>query len=217
MIENLSISQVREMMITVGNRVISMEKTLNDADRLIGDGDHGAGMARGFSALIKEMQEGEFTDLTALFIASGNAMIASVGGCAGIIFGTFFRSGGKGLNYSKELNADGFTQFLREAFDAIQQRGKAKPGDKTMLDALYAALKVAKAKRNLSLGEFFQSVAEGAKTGMRRTAGMIAGTGRAYDFGQKSLGLCDPGAITTYIIIDEMSCYIQSLISDFIE
>lgn len=210
MINALSISQVQEMLIAVGKRVISMEKQLNDADRVIGDGDHGAAMARGFSALIKEMEEGEFTNLTGLFIAAGNAMIASVGGSAGIIFGTFFRSGGKALDGSTVLNADGFTQFLAEAVQAIQQRGKAKPGDKTMLDALYTALQAAKAQRDLPLGEFFQSVAEAAKNGLEKTRSMIAKTGRAKDFREKSLGLLDPGAITTFAIISTMSHYINS-------
>ena len=212
MSDELSISQVQDMLIAVGRRVISMEKQLNDADRVIGDGDHGAAMARGFSAMINEMEEGEFTDLTKLFIAAGNAMIASVGGSAGIIFGTFFRSGGKALNGSKVLDAEGFTHFLAEAFDAIQHRGKAKPGDKTMLDALYAALEAAKATRELPLGEFFLTVAKAAKKGMENTGSMVAETGRAKDFGEKSLGLLDPGSITTFTIIDEMSHYVNKIV-----
>lgn len=211
MIDELSISQVQHMLIAVGKRVISMEMRLNDADRLIGDGDHGTAMARGFSAVIKEMEGKTFTDLTALFIAAGNALIAYVGGSAGIIFGTFFRSGGKALNSSKVLTAKGFACFLAEAFEAIQHRGKAKPGDKTMLDALYAALESARAEKELPLGDFFQSVVEASKAGMENTSNMIAKTGRAMDFGEKSLGLLDPGAITTHTIIDEMSRFINSI------
>ena len=210
MIDKLSISQVQDMLIAVGTQIISMEKRLNDADRMIGDGDHGAAMARGFSALIKVMEKGDFADLTALFIAAGNALIASVGGSAGIIFGTFFRSGGKALNNSKVLNADGFTHFLAEAIEAVQHRGKAKPGDKTMLDALYAALGAAQAAQGLPLGDFMQTVADGAKKGMEKTGSMVAEAGRAKDYGEKSLGLLDPGAITTFTIIDEMSHFIDS-------
>jgi phosphoenolpyruvate---glycerone phosphotransferase subunit DhaL len=211
MIDSLSISQVQEMLIEISVKVISMENQLNDADRVIGDGDHGAAMARGFHALINAMEEGEFDDLTTLFITSGNVFIASVGGSAGIIFGTFFRSGGKALNSSKIFTSEGFTNFLADAIGAIQYRGKAKPGDKTMLDTLYPALEAARVAKDLPFGEFFHAVTEAANLGMEKTRNMLAETGRAKDFGENALGYLDPGAITTFQIIDGMSRFVNSI------
>ena len=161
--------------------------------------------------MIRVIQEGEFNNLTELFVTAGNALIAAVGGYAGIIFGTFFRSGGKALNNSKTLTVEGFTNFLSEALEAIQLRGKAKPGDKTMLDALYPAFKAAQAGKELPFGQFIHVVAKEAKKGMENTADIEAETGRAKDFGKNALGYLDPGAITTFLIIDVMNLFINSI------
>ena len=209
MIESLSIIQVKEVLIAISKNVISKEKTLNDADRMIGDGDHGSAMARGFHAIIDVMEEREFNDLTEIFIAAGNSLLASVGGCAGIIFGTFFRSGGKALKDATQLDAYNFTDFMEAAFEAIQNRGKAKLGDKTMLDALHPAIEKAKATKNLPFPQFIRSVKEGAKEGMENTSNLMAETGRAKDFGKNALGFLDPGSITLFTIFESIDEYIS--------
>ena len=209
MIESLSITQIKEVLIAISKKVIGKEKMLNDVDRMIGDGDHGSAMARGFHAMIEVMEEGEFNNLTEIFIAAGNALLASVGGCAGIIYGTFFRSGGKALNDGTVLDADGLTDFIEAAFEAIQQRGKAKLGDKTMLDALYPALEKAKDSRDLPFGQFVHAVMEAAKEGMEKTRDLLADTGRAKDFGKNALGFLDPGSITLYTIFESIDEYVN--------
>jgi len=209
MIESLTIPQVKEALIAVSKNVIAKEKVLNDADRAIGDGDHGSAMTRGFLTMINVLETGEYSDLTELFIAAGNALIASVGGCAGIIYGTFFRSGGKALEDRQNLDTEGFANFLEAAYGAVQHRGKAQLGDKTMIDALYPTVEAANAAKEMPFSQFMHTCAQAAKKGMEETGNMLGATGRAKDFGKNALGFLDPGSITLYTIIASFDEYIS--------
>jgi len=211
MVESLSLSQMIDVLLAISNNVIDKQDILNAADREIGDGDHGAAMARGFKAVIAIIETEEFNNLTELFISVGNALIASVGGCAGIIFGTFFRSGGKALEGSKTLDAEGFTNFLISGYRAVQSRGKAKLGDKTMLDALYPAVEIAEKSVYLKFPTFIHAVAEATRDGMMHTGELVAKTGRAKDFGKNAVGILDPGSITLYSIISSIDVYVNTL------
>jgi len=211
MLEKLSYSQTKDVLEIISHRIIANQDALNKADREIGDGDHGTAMVRGFTAVLKILEQEEHETLQALFIAAGNAMIASVGGCAGIIFGTFFRSGGKALDESMNLDATGFSKFLSGAYQAVKARGKANLGDKTMLDALHPAVEEAKKSQHLDFPVFIHAVAEAAREGMMNTGQLLASTGRAKDFGKNAIGKLDPGSITLYWIIDCFDAYINKI------
>jgi dihydroxyacetone kinase-like protein len=182
-----------------------MEKMLNDADRVIGDGDHGSAMVRGFNSVIKKLENEEFSNLSSLFVSVGNEFIASIGGSSGIIFGTLFRSGGKVLNDDIEFNSKNFTSFLEAAYEAVRLRGKAHVGDKTLLDVLYPAMETARENKNLLFSEFIQKVVISADEGLKNTKNLEAKTGRSKDFGGNSIGFSDPGSITLYTIISEFN------------
>ena len=209
MLEYISLPQMKDLLLAISKRVIGERDRLNAADREIGDGDHGAAMARGFSAVITILEKDTYSDMTELFIAAGNAMIASVGGAAGIIFGTFFRSGGKALNGKKILDAAGLADFLAGAYQAVQDRGKAKLGDKTMLDALHPAVEAAKNNLPLRFPEFAHTVAQAAQDGLSHTGDLVAATGRAKDFGRSAVGCLDPGSITLYLIISSIDEFVN--------
>lgn len=199
------------MLLAVADSVIANEPYLSEADRNLGDGDHGLGMQRGFTA-VKEKLAGMNPEegIDKLFSAAGMAMISSMGGASGAIFGTLFRDGGKSLASRAELDAAGYAAFLRGACDGVTARGKAKPGDKTMVDALHPAAEKAAEVTGLPLSEAMAAVATAAEAGRNASKAMIATLGRAKTLGEKSVGFPDAGACSVAIILRTMSDFAAS-------
>ena len=211
MIASLKIKQVKEMMVYVSEHIIEKKEELNQADHHIGDGDHGSSMTAGFSQVILIMQNEQLISISDVFKQAGNTFIAVVGGCAGIIFGTLFRSGSKAIEGETEFNTKNLALFLDAAIKAIMKRGRAKPRDKTLLDALQPALEAASKMKNRPLQNSMEVVAKAAYQGMENTKQMLAKTGRGKTYGERSLGHPDPGSITTYLIFKFMSEYLEKI------
>ncbi len=200
-------AQVKEMILRVAERIIEAEPILSDADRALGDGDHGTGMKRGMTA-VKE----KLADLTGpidkLFSSAGMAMISSMGGASGAIFGTVFRDGGKALGGVEGFDAKAYAALLGAALEGVQKRGGANPGDKTMVDALHPAAKRALEVVDKPLPVAAAAVAEAAEAGKEASKDMIATMGRARTLGERSLGKPDAGAISISIILAAIRDYI---------
>ena len=121
------------MVIHVARRMEEGESLLTDADRATGDGDHGVGMARGFEAVRRELEDSPAGTVGELLDATGRTLLASVGGASGILFGMFFRGGAAALGGRETFDADALSLFLKEGTAEVRKRGKAAPGDKTMV------------------------------------------------------------------------------------
>jgi dihydroxyacetone kinase-like protein len=202
----LSPDAVKSMLVAVADRIIASEPLLSEADRNLGDGDHGLGMQRGFTAVKEKMLAANPADgIDKLFSAAGMAMISSMGGASGALFGTLFRDGGKALAGRAELDAAGYAVFLRAACDGVMARGKAKPGDKTMVDALQPAAEKAKEVAGLPLPEAMNAVAAAGEAGRDASMSMVATLGRAKALGAASIGHPDAGACSVAIILRTMS------------
>ncbi len=213
MMNSLPLEQAVNMMIFVSGRIISNKDHLNELDRAIGDGDHGDAMTRGFNFVIENLDEKQFKDCEEVFFEIGNDLLRSVGGCSGIIFGTFFRSGSKALDHAQYLDSSNFADFLNDSLDAIVKRGGAKLGDKTLVDALSPAVNKAreiKGKKQ-DLASALQEISDAAHTGLENTRSIKASIGRAKTYGDKSLGYPDPGATTTCLILQSMCDYVKDL------
>ena len=207
----LTPDEVKALILAVADAVIAAEPYLSEADRNLGDGDHGLGMARGFHAVKEKMGASNPTDgIDKLFSAAGMAMISSMGGASGAIFGTLFRDGGKALAGRAEFDASGLAAFLRGACDGVQARGKAQPGDKTMVDALHPAAAKAAEVAALSLPEAIDAVSAAAEAGREASKAMIATLGRARTLGEASIGHPDAGACSVAVILGAMRDYIHA-------
>ena len=95
--ENLNLNETVEMVKLVASSIIESEPLLTDADRNLGDGDHGLGMERGMNAVLDKISDSTFENISDVFKATGMAMMSSMGGASGALFGTLFRNGGKAL------------------------------------------------------------------------------------------------------------------------
>ncbi len=206
----LTIAEATAMFLHVAQGVQESQDLLTQADKAIGDGDHGIGMARGFAAVQAKLSASPPATVADLLKTTGMALLTSIGGASGVIFGTLFRGGARNLTDATIFNAETLSLMLADGLTAVQERGKANPGDKTMVDALTPAAAKAAEMVGASLGEALQAAAEAARLGMEETKGMIAATGKARALGPRSLGYADPGALSMVLILDFMTKYVTS-------
>ena len=203
--QTLSPSDIKAMMIAVSDKIIQSEELLSEADRRLGDGDHGLGMQRGFTAAKAQLEPLEPTTAGQVFTTTGMALMASMGGASGAVMGMLYQSGGMALGNAEDLDAAGVASFLQAAFDGVTNLGGAKPGDKTMIDALDGANNAVASGSASSVSDALQAAANGATAGMEATKEMIATMGRAKTLGEKSIGHPDPGAVSVSIMFQTMS------------
>jgi dihydroxyacetone kinase-like protein len=175
---------------------------LTRLDAAIGDADHGANMDRGFKAVAARLPELQQADIGAILKAAGMALVATVGGAGGPLYGTLFLQAGAKAAGVMELSLADWTTALEAAVDGVAARGKSGPGDKTMLDALIPAVK---ALQQAAADEPFQVAlqrsARAAEGGMLATIPLVARKGRASYLGERSAGHQDPGATSAYLIL----------------
>lgn len=196
------------MLVHVARRMEESESLLTDADRATGDGDHGIGMSRGFKAVRRELADGSSGTVAELLDTTGRTLLTSVGGASGILFATFFRGGAAAVGDRETLDTEALRLFLAEGTEAVRQRGKASPGDKTMLDALLPAAEAA--ANEDSPAALLAAASEAARRGVEETKGMVARTGKARPLGARSLGHPDPGALSASLIVDAMAEFVSA-------
>jgi len=177
---------------------------LTQLDAAIGDADHGANMDRGFRAVVSKLPEVADKDIGTIFKTVGMTLLSTVGGAGGPLYGTFFLQAGMKTAGKMELTLEDWTAALEAARNGVVSRGKAEPGDKTMVDALTPAVEALKqaAAEGLSLDHALQNSAEAARQGMEATIPLVARKGRASYLGERSAGHQDPGATSSYLLLN---------------
>jgi len=178
---------------------------LTQLDAAIGDADHGANMDRGFKKVIEKMPEFADKDIGTIFKSVGMNLLSTVGGAGGPLYGTFFLQMGMKSAGKMELNLEDWTAALDAAVAGVVMRGKAELQDKTMVDALTPALNSLKqsVQDHKSMGAALQDSAAAAKEGMLATIPWVARKGRASYLGERSAGHQDPGATSSYLILQK--------------
>lgn len=177
---------------------------LTELDRQIGDADHGANMKRGFKAVLEKLPAVEDKDIGTILKTVAMTLLSKVGGAGGPLYSTLFMKAGMSIGPKMEIELADWVQALEAGINGIAALGKALPNDKTMLDALYPALEALKASldQGLSTGEALSKSAEAAHQGMLATIPLVARKGRASYLGERSAGHQDPGATSTFFLLD---------------
>lgn len=173
-------------------------------DSPIGDADHGANMDRGFRAIMGKMGEISDKDIGTIFKTAAMTLIATVGGASGPLYGTFFLQAGIKTAGKMEISIEEWAVVLEAALAGIVMRGKAEVNQKTMVDALTPAVQALKqaVAEGKSQAEALELSAEAARRGMLATIPMLALKGRASYLGERSIGHQDPGATSSYLILN---------------
>jgi dihydroxyacetone kinase-like protein len=195
--------QVRDWIRRFADAVAEHRTELVRLDTAIGDGDHGTNMDRGMRKAVEKLDGVDGDDIGALLKAVGLALVSSVGGAAGPLYGTLFLQMGMASGGREELDLAGWADALEAGAKGVQARGKAEPGDKTMIDALLpavAALREAE-QEGAALGDALRRSASAAEEGMRATVPLEARKGRASYLGPRSAGHQDPGATSTHLLL----------------
>lgn len=208
MINQMNAEQLREMFLFVAQRIVDSEEYLTEIDLKIGDGDHGIGMSVGFRGVIKELPRIEkFASAENVFKDLGTILLDTMGGASGVLFGTMFISGIVKREEHDTIDMKGFAEIFRTSLNALQERGKAKIGDKTMVDSFEPAVIAMEeaAAKALSIKDGLRLAAKSAKEGMEYTKEVKARFGRAKYYGEKAIGLQDAGATSVWIIYQAMS------------
>lgn len=179
---------------------------LNRLDADIGDGDHGANMARGFAAVVARMDGAPEDHPATELRAVGMTLLSTVGGAAGPLYGSFFIGMATALREvgpAPELGAPEWAAALAAAVAGVQRRGKAEPGDKTMVDALVPAREAldAAAAAGAPLADALRAAADAASAGADATIPLVARKGRASYLGERSAGHLDPGAVSSALLL----------------
>ena len=205
--KELTVSMLQDIFKLVAATIIENEPYLTEIDNVIGDGDHGTGMKRGFTALEKMLESRGFTDVNELCGAVGMELLRSMGGASGVIFCTMFFGGLDCLPHGDSVGLPELAAYFVAGEAAIEKRGKAKPGQKTMLDALYPAVHALKAaaERELELGAAFCMAYEAALEGVEASKAMQSRVGRSKNFQEATIGWPDPGAVSTSLIFRAFS------------
>jgi phosphoenolpyruvate---glycerone phosphotransferase subunit DhaL len=176
---------------------------LTKLDSEIGDGDHGNNMHRGFQAALERLDGADASTPADILKAVSMALISKVGGAAGPLYGTAFLRASTALAGKEEVSAGDAAEALEAALGGVKQRGKAEVGDKTIIDALEPAVEAAKeAAGDGSVPGVFRAAAEAAKEGAESTVPLTARRGRASYLGARAEGHQDPGATSTYFLLD---------------
>lgn len=192
--------------------LVENKEYLTDLDSPIGDADHGINMNRGFQKVLEKLPTVADTDIGNILKTVGMTLISTVGGASGPLYGTFFMRSGTAMASKEELNNEDLLKLFQAGVDGILQRGRPSLGDKTMYDAWAPALE--SMKQSLANGTdtvtFLRSAAAAAEQGMKDTIPLQAKKGRASYLGERSIGHQDPGATSSYLMLNALLETIQN-------
>lgn len=192
------------------SRKIEQEKDfLTELDNVIGDGDHGINMARGFKAVDEKIDSLETDDIGAILKTTGMTLVSTVGGASGPLYGTAFMKSGMTMGQKTQMSLDDFLSCLDASIEGVKMRGKSVQGEKTMLDAMIPALDAMKAAKEPGADAVtvLQKGTEAAKQGVAYTKTIIATKGRASYLGERSIGHQDPGATSFTCMLETVFDY----------
>ncbi|MGZ8650852.1 MAG: dihydroxyacetone kinase subunit DhaL [Actinomycetota bacterium] len=200
-------NRVEMVVRTIAQTAVDNEKYFGDLDAVVGDGDFGYSMARGFELVLADWDSFDRTDIGTFLKKIAVVITSRVGGTSGPLWGTAFLRAGAVAGDKTELTTDDALAMLRAAIEGIKTRGKSDLGDKTLLDALVPA--VDELEKALGEGDEASAAIRRAATTAREeaeaTRAMLAKRGRASYTGERSIGTLDAGAIAVAIMFEQVA------------
>ncbi len=188
---------------------------LSDIDGLIGDGDHGINMNKGFTMCAAEI-EGKDISFSEALSTLGRVLMMEIGGSMGPLYGSFFRKMGRRCKDQEKIDAALFADMMNDAVDGVAGIGHAGLGDKTLMDVLIPANDAcrAAAASGAPFDRMLLDMKSAAETGWASTKDMVAKVGRASRLGERSRGTLDAGATSCNLILQAMADAIVPLLAE---
>lgn len=210
--KTITAAQAKSMMIFVSAAMVEAKEIMCEADRNIGDGDHGIGMAKGFGAALQELGNQEFDDVYKVFFTVGRTMIKEMGGASGIIFGTLFYAGSKNVEPASKIGVKEFATIFDKALIDIKAKGHASVGDKTVVDSLEPMVEAMKAnaEKDITFDQVLQIGLDAAIEGREASKKYAAKFGRAKTLGDRAIGYPDAGCVSLTLIVKAMLDWVKT-------
>jgi phosphoenolpyruvate---glycerone phosphotransferase subunit DhaL len=189
----------------IAQTAVDNETYFCELDAVVGDGDFGYSLARGFEVVLGDWDAMEYSDVGALLKKTAIVLTKRIGGTSGPIWGTAFLRAGGALTNVPEPGREEIIAAMRAAIEGIKHRGKTDLGDKTLLDALVPAVDELEAALPDGAGAAIERAAAKARETAEATKGMVAQRGRAAYTGERSRDSVDAGAIGVAVILEAVS------------
>lgn len=192
---NLTIENFKAMMNLALANIKAREEEFSKLDAIAGDGDHGTAIVTALTIIAADAQEG--TEFPAMLNDMGMGVMMKTSGSTSTLLGALFMGMGEALEplqVTNEVNAAQLKAMFRGGLAGVQEQTKAKPGDKTMMDALVPAVETIEACTSDDVKILLEAGAEAALKGADATVNMKANFGRARNLGERSIGFADAGA-----------------------
>ena len=190
---------------TIAQTAVDNETYFCELDAVVGDGDFGYSLARGFEIVLSDWDELGYDDVGSLLKKTALVLTKRIGGTSGPIWGTAFLRAGVTLAPTPNPSSDEVIAALRAAIDGIEQRGDTDLGDKTLLDALEPATDELEKALNEGAPDALERAAAVARTSAENTKGMLAKRGRASYTGERSRDSVDAGAVGIAVMLEAVS------------
>lgn len=204
---NLTLENMKTWLQKTNTKLIVQKDYLTALDQKIGDGDHGINMARGFQAIVNqinrdERQFSELQSIAELMQVSAHTLMTTVGGASGILYATAFLNMATVFQNNTVVNHETFTEALKSAVEGLEKRGNVRYGEKTLLDVWVPMLQLFEQSSGFPEASIIE---KRAKEAMQQTERSIAKKGKASFYEEKSLGHVDPGATSTYYMFTALA------------
>ena len=208
----LNSSGLEGLFAKVKDVMIENKDWLFELDSAMGDGDLGITMSTGFSKVYEMISALEEEDIGKTFMKVGMTLAETVPSTLGTLIATGFMRAGKTIQGKTEVDLANSVLMASVFVEGIIERGKAKPGEKTIIDSLYPAFQALKlaSEEGRDLKEGFKKAYEAAKGGVEDTKEMLPKHGRVVWYREKSIGKKDPGAVAGMLLIKAFYEYLEN-------
>lgn len=192
--------------------IVANKAYLSEIDGLIGDGDHGINMAKGFGRAAERIAGQNLTLDEALSVLS-DVLMTEIGGSMGPLYGFMFGNMARAIEGRQAIDAEGFGVMLRAGLQSVRTTGAAELGDKTLVDCLVPAISAYEATRPDGFENALMAMAQAAEEGRDSTIDMVARLGRASRLGERSRGVLDAGATSCALILTKLADSVATRLS----
>jgi dihydroxyacetone kinase phosphoprotein-dependent L subunit len=200
-----ALSRAQMTVKVIAQTAVDNETYFCELDAVVGDGDFGYSLARGFEIVLSDFDELEYDDAGGLLKKTALVLTKRIGGTSGPIWGTAFLRAGGSLAGNPDPSGADVVAALRASIEGIKQRGNTDLGDKTLLDALVPAVDELEQALQEDAADALQRAAAKARESAEATKGMLAQRGRASYTGERSRDSADAGAIGIAVMLEAVS------------
>jgi len=201
----VSDARVESVVRTIAQTCIENEKYFGDLDSVVGDGDFGFSLARGFENVVAQWDTFDRSDVGTFLQKVAIVMTGRIGGTSGPIWGTAFLRAAAVVKGKPDASGEDVVAMLRAAIEGIKARGGADLGEKTLLAALAPMTDTIEANLGADAKEIAKRAAESAREAAEATRPMQARRGRASYTGERSIGSLDPGAVAVAVLAEKVA------------